>query len=365
MKIINVIPQLASGGGERFTIDLCNALALQGHDVFLIVFFPLNEHFGFYKDELSDKVKLISLNKKIGLDFTLAFRLRKVIQEIAPDIVNTHLRAILYMPLSVLTIKAKFFHTVHNTAEVEAGGTVGGILRKLFFKTGKVTPITISLESLVSFEKYYGQTAPMIFNGRDIPESLQISDSVKQEINEFKKTPATKVLVHLARYTEVKRQDLMARVAKRLYDEGFDFIVLLIGRTDEKILNGVRIANCRVCHILGEKKNPLEYLMAADAFCLCSTYEGMPISLIEAMGVGAIPVCTPVGGIVNVVKNGENGFLADDISEDSFYEAMKKFLMLSENDSQLMKKSVLKAYEPFTMRECASKYIELYNKTKM
>lgn len=362
MKIINVIPQLASGGGERFTIDLCNALAMQGHEVFLVVFFPLDDHFGFYKNELSDKVKLISLNKKIGFDITLALRLKKIIQEIAPDVVNTHLRAMLYIPLSIITIKAKFFHTVHNTAEVEAGGLIGGAIRKLLFKAGKVTPITISPESLASFEKYYGQTAPMVFNGRDIPESLEISDGVRQEINEFKKTSTTKVLVQLARYTEVKRQDLMARVAKRLSDEGFDFIVLLIGRTEEKILNGVNAANCHVCHVLGEKKNPLEYLKAADAFCLCSTYEGMPISLIEAMGVGAIPVCTPVGGIVNVVKNGETGFLSEDISEASYYNALKRFLMLSGNEIELMKEKVKEAYKPFTMQECASKYLELYNK---
>lgn len=42
-----------------------------------------------------------------------------------------------------------------------------------------------------------------------------------------------------------------------------------------------------------------------DAYALCSSYEGMPISLIEAIGVGCIPVCTPVGGIVDVVHNGE------------------------------------------------------------
>ena len=54
-----------------------------------------------------------------------------------------------------------------------------------------------------------------------------------------------------------------------------------------------------------------------DAYALCSSYEGMPISLIEAIGVGCIPVCTPVGGIVDVVHNGENGFLSDGIGEES------------------------------------------------
>lgn len=359
MKIVHVIPQLSSGGGERFTIDLCNAFAGQGHEVTLIVLLPLGEY-GFYKNEVSDKVNLICLDKKSGLDISLGWRLKKTISRLSPDVVHSHLRAILYMPLSIFSINAKFFHTVHNTADMEAGGTVGGFLRKVLFRMRKVTPVTISHESLDSFEKYYGMTTAMIFNGRDIPDTLKVSDSVKSEIDGYKRTSSTKVLVHLARYTDVKRQDLMARVAKKLFDEGFDFTVLLIGRTAEDILNGVKAAKCPVCHVLGEKKNPLEYLKAADAFCLCSTYEGMPISLIEAMGVGTIPVCTPVGGIVNVVKDGDTGFLSEDISEDSYYDALKRFLMQSEEERTEMKTKVQKCYEPFTMRECANKYLELY-----
>ncbi len=362
MRIVHVIPQLASGGGERFTIDLCNTLVAQGHDVALIVLLPFDDFGSFYKNEVSDKVKLVCLDKKSGLDVTLGWRLRKTISDFAPDVVHSHLRAILYMPLSVFTMKAKFFHTVHNTADKEAGGAIGGTLRKFLFKTKMVTPVTISLESLDSFEKFYGMSTTMIFNGRDIPASLQISDGVKREIDGLKSTPATKVLVHLARYTNVKRQDFMARVAKRLQNEGFDFTVLFIGRTDEEILKGVKAADCSLCHVLGERKNPLEYLKAADAFCLCSTYEGMPISLIEAMGVGTIPVCTPVGGIVNVVKDGETGFLSTDLSEDSYYDAMKRFLTLDEADRDGMKIKVQKGYEPYTMRECANKYLNLYKK---
>lgn len=362
MRIINIIPQLVSGGGERFTIDLCNALIDQGHEVALIVLFAPEGQLGFYRNDLSDKVKFISMDKKMGLDVTLAFRLRKAISEFNPDIVNSHLRAMFYMPWSVFTTKAKYFHTIHNTAEVEAANFIGGAIRKFLFKTGKVTPITISPESLASFEEFYGHSAPMIFNGRDIPEDLEVSDSVRNEIEGFKKTPSTKVLVHIARFTDVKRQDLMARVSKRLYDEGFDITVLLIGKLSDEIVKGVEEANCPICHVLGERHNPLEYLKAADNFCLCSTYEGMPITLIEAMGTAAIPVCTPVGGIVNVVKDGETGFLSSDISEESYYNALKRALQQSESDAAEMKIKVKENYKPFTMRECAKKYVDLYNK---
>ena len=59
-----------------------------------------------------------------------------------------------------------------------------------------------------------------------------------------------------------------------------------------------------------------------DAYELCSSNEWMPISLIEAIGVGCIPVCTPVGGIVDGVHNGENGCLSEAIGEEAYFLAV-------------------------------------------
>lgn len=51
-------------------------------------------------------------------------------------------------------------------------------------------------------------------------------------------------------------------------------------------------------------------LMAAfDAFALSSTYEGLPIALIEAMATGCPAVVTRVGGTPEVVADGVQGFL--------------------------------------------------------
>ena len=100
----------------------------------------------------------------------------------------------------------------------------------------------------------------------------------------------TKVIVHLARFQEQKNIPMMARVANRLFSEGYNFTLLFIGNTDnEKILEEVKREMPSCAHVLGERHNPLEYLMEAGCFALSSLYEGMPISLIEALGVGALP----------------------------------------------------------------------------
>lgn len=154
---------------------------------------------------------------------------------------------------------------------------------------------------------------------------------------------------------------MMARVANRLYSEGYDFSLLFIGSTENKpIVDEVKSMMPPCAHILGERSNPVEYLKAADAFALSSLFEGMPISLLEALAVGAIPVCTPVGGIPNAVIDGENGFLSTDNKEASYYEAMKRFL---ETDMETLNTMSLKAkqsFAPYSMEECAGKYLQLY-----
>jgi glycosyltransferase involved in cell wall biosynthesis len=59
--------------------------------------------------------------------------------------------------------------------------------------------------------------------------------------------------------------------------------------------------------VAGERKN--EVLRTAHIFLLPSYFEGLPNALLETMGFGVVPICTPVGSIPSVVKNGENGFL--------------------------------------------------------
>ena len=363
MKIVEIIPQLSSGGAERFVVDLCNELSLR-HEVTLIVYHGLAEH-GFYAGEVSERVNLISLEKKNGFSAVFFRKVYEAVKRAEPDVVHLHTRALNYaFPLVWMKQRPAMFMTIHNDAEREAGGFFGTMLRKSCFARKAIVPVTISRESAASFRRFYGSDAPMIFNGRNVDSGMTPSPSVEAEFAKYRKTPDTRVLVSLARFTDVKRQDMLARTVARLENEGYDVCALLIGRQhDPAVVAGVLAAGSANVHMLGEKTNPLEYLCLADAFCLCSLYEGMPISLIEAMGMGVIPVCTPAGGVADVV-DGQIGFLSDDLSEDAYYSALKRYLETDENTLADMRKRLLKAYELYGMSECASRYESLFKEQK-
>ncbi len=63
----------------------------------------------------------------------------------------------------------------------------------------------------------------------------------------------------------------------------------------------------------------------ADLFLLTSAFEGLPVSLLEAMGHGCVPVVTRVeSGVSEVVKPGTNGELITVGDIDAFVEAIAR-----------------------------------------
>ena len=156
----------------------------------------------------------------------------------------------------------------------------------------------------------------------------------------------------------------MAKVADRLIKEGYKLEILFIGRLcEQNMADFIESLGNKHLHLLGTRTNPLEYLKMADAFCLTSSHEGLPISLIEALGVGTIPVCTPVGGIVDLVQDGVNGFLSKGIDEDAYYAALKRYLDTPAEKLEQMRSEAIRSYEPYSMKGCAGNYEKLFVET--
>ena len=82
--------------------------------------------------------------------------------------------------------------------------------------------------------------------------------------------------------------------------------------------------------------------------------------LLESVAAGCIPVCTAVGGIVNVIEDGVEGFLSKEISEESFYLAMRRFLNLSDAERLEMKRNCIRRSDLFTISRCAKEYLNYY-----
>ncbi len=329
MKIIEIIPNLATGGGEKFVIDLSNAFVDAGHDCSIVTLYDRSD-----EDVLScyikEGVKTFSLGKRAGADFRCMFRILRHIRKQKPEVVHAHLAAIMYLlPATIFCRRVKFFATIHSEASREAGTGLPKLVRKFLFKTKLVTPVTISDESEKSFERFYGFSTRMIPNGcSDYLPSAEGS-------NQFKpyREGVDYLFVHAGRIHKVKNQLMLVEAFDKMVKQNVNARLLIAGRIeDDALFQQIQpYLSDRIVYI-GEQPNIRAIMSVADAFCLSSVMEGMPITIIEAFSVGCVPIVTPVGGCVNMIEDGVNGFISNAIDAQSYTNALLKFTALTSDN---------------------------------
>lgn len=365
MRILEVIPALNSGGAERFVVDLCNQMAKDGHDVTLLTMKNFSiSNFGFYKDELNDNVKQLNLGMgKFGL--STFYKLYKVIRRTECDIVHFHLTATYFGSLALFFDRnKKYFVTSHIQAEIERGKSrFRFIIKRTCLKLNLLHQVAISDQNARSVEKVF-EVPPikLIYNGRECAGITDKYYDVKSEIEHYKSHPTTNVFTMIARCNPQKNIHRLVKCFNKLIESGEDVVLLVIGNgyDSSSIQPVIQQANKNI-HFLGQRHNVMDYLSCSDFFTLSSDYEGMPITLIEALACGCIPVGTPVSGFNDLIKDGQNGFVAEAISDEAYFDALKRAIDNKGNISIDFLKQIYK--ENLSMEICAHKYEELFQST--
>lgn len=113
-------------------------------------------------------------------------------------------------------------------------------------------------------------------------------------------------IVCVAGFRQEKNHLLLLNVVKLIVKKGFRVKLKLIGDgigRDElkKFVTSNQLQE--YVDFEGIQHNIYPYLRWANFFCLTSKFEGLPVSLLEAMSAGCIPVCSNVGGISEVFSD--------------------------------------------------------------
>lgn len=362
MKILQIDYSLAAGGAERLIVDLCNEMS-KDHEVTLLTItdFKIANN-NFYLYDLSSKVKNINLGKKKGNNIQTFINIFSVIHKIKPDIIHAHLNTIIYLflPSIIFRKKIKFFHTLHSTAETASGYFFQEVINTFFYKRKYIQPITISTHSKKSFFNHYKfDNSILITNGRKQLEKTELFNQTKIEISNLKIHEDDIVFTHIARFEAAKNQEMLIAVFNKLLKENFHIILLIIGdHFNTSKAQFLKKNNYTGIYFLGTKNNISDYLYNSHAFCLSSSREGLPISLIEALSCGVVPICTPAGGIINIIDDEINGYLSSDLSAESYYNAIIKYLA---NQNSIPRDRLQIFFkENLSIKECADKHINAY-----
>ena len=171
------------------------------------------------------------------------------------------------------------------------------------------------------------------------------------------------VIIHVGRFSPQKNHRLLIESFSRVLSKINNVKLVIVGDGDLRPeIEGIVNRNGLNNHIkfLGVRKDIADLLSASDIFVLSSDWEGLPLTVIEAMAAGKPVVATAVGGVPELIKDNVNGFLVQPKDPDSLAQALIKMAGDREASREMGAMGRKMAREKFDIRIMAKAYENLY-----
>ena len=353
MKIAQIMPEFGLAGAEIMCENLTYELCRAGHEVIVVSMYD-------YHSAITERleragVEIRYLGKKPGLDVSMIPKMAKLFREAGVQVMHTHRYCAQYaMPAAMLTGVKHRVHTLHSVALIENKKKAARKLSKFFYKYCNLIPVSLSALVKESVVEEYGlpsDAIPMIFNGIDLSKCIPKDDYARK--GNFK-------ILHIGRFSVEKNHIGLITAFGKFHAKHPDSELWLIGdgnlRPDAEAFardNGLEQA----VKFLGLQSNVYGYMHDADLFTLTSNFEGMPMTLIEAMGTGLPVVATRVGGIPDMLDDTSAQLVPVDM--DAVAEAFEKYYadeLLRKNHGQ----AAAKCADRFSAQIMAENYLRIY-----
>jgi glycosyltransferase involved in cell wall biosynthesis len=166
------------------------------------------------------------------------------------------------------------------------------------------------------------------------------------------------VMIYPARITHIKNQiDLIKHLKGRLIQE---IQILFLGNgPDLKHLKALTNDEIQF-QSLGFINDMSEYYQRCDFVLLFSKNEGLPISILEAMMYGKPVICNEVGGNAEIIRDGFNGYLANDYTE--LTSLLNSLTKIPYSDYEVLCRNARTVYEEqFCVGSMVENYTEYLN----
>lgn len=191
-----------------------------------------------------------------------------------------------------------------------------------------------------------------VVKGPSLRSSLGINegDLVVGMVACLKPQKAPHDFVRLARVLTQKKNNLKFIVA----GDG------LLRRDLEKSIRRYQLSDSVL--LLGWRLDIPEVLAAMDVFVLTSLWEGLPVSVLEAMAAGKSVVVTDTGGISEIIRDSENGFLIRPGAIEAMAEKVGALLQSPEMRQRMGERAGQSIDEQFSVRSMIASVAAAYEK---
>jgi colanic acid/amylovoran biosynthesis glycosyltransferase len=181
------------------------------------------------------------------------------------------------------------------------------------------------------------ETLRIVYTGRLVEEQKHISDVTLAFCRVVREVPGVEATI----YGDGPSAPSVKRIIEK---EGKGLPVSYAGRVDSDVIQ--------------------KHLLEHHIIVLLSDYEGLPVSLMEAMACGLVPVCLNTrSGIPELVEDGVTGLIVNDRG-DEFVAAIRKLKNDRNLWERLSKATRQKIEQEYSIDICADKWVELFKEIK-
>jgi glycosyltransferase involved in cell wall biosynthesis len=311
--VCHVVHGMQVGGAEMLVLRMARAL----RDRYRFVVACLDV-LGPLADRLQEEGHTVRLlGREPGLGLACARRLRRFLDEERVDLVHAHQYTPFFQALLARGVRRRprILFTEHGRHHPDRRNPKHVVFNRLLTRRrDRIVAVGEGVHTaLVANEGFPPRKVETIRNGVDLAPFDAIGPELRERTRHALGVAAHEfVVMQVARLDAVKDHATAVRSVERLVRGGRPVRLFVVGDGDRRgeIEREVRERGLGAdVVLLGTRSDVPALLAAADAALLTSLSEGIPLTLIEALAARVPVVSTDVGGVREVVAEGECGFL--------------------------------------------------------
>jgi glycosyltransferase involved in cell wall biosynthesis len=337
MKIVQVITLFDSiYGAQKHVLDLSEGLTIKNHKV-LIVTGKKGKISKIAESKKIDVIEFSSLKREFNFFSEIRFIINfiKFLKIEKPDYVHSHSSKAGFLVRLVC-----FFMNVPNSFTAHGWSFEDGIpfIRRSFYRIIEtlIGFISYKIIAVSEFGKKYATNLKVVN-----PQKIEVIPyGVKKQEKLINKSYTNRplILIMVAGFREQKDHKTLFYALLKLKDLNWEIYFVGDGPfEDEFKMFAVKNGIIEKCHFIGSVVDVTNYYLKSDIKILSTKWEGLPISILEALSFGMPVIASDVGGISEEVINDWNGFL---VSSGSVLELENTIRFIFNNSTKIEQMSI-------------------------
>lgn len=327
-KILIIVTKGEVGGAQQFVFNLAKGTHEKGCDI--TVGFGDG---GFLPDKLKaenikyHQFKHLKRTNSFLLNFLFILELRRYINQNEFSIVHFNSTNSLFGAIGakLSKIKPRTIFTFHGLSYLDAGSNKNFLIKLVFYLFFKFCLLFVDKNIFICHANLdYAKKIKLVKNGVVIHNGIENIYLNKEKSTKFLSSiidgdlKNKKIIGSIGRLAYPKNYEFLIKAASKLCQQNDNFVFVIIGEGPErkKYEKLIRQYNLEKNFFLpGEIKDASLYIKAFDLFVLTSKFEGMPITLLEALDANVETVASQVGGVKELLSDDESIYQSDNLDD--------------------------------------------------